>query len=1082
MSKFIEHIIEFSAKNKFIVFLLVGMATGGGLYAMRQVPLDAIPDLSDTQVIIYSRWDRSPDIIEDQVTYPIVSSMLGAPRVKAVRGFSDFGFSYVYIIFEDGTDIYWARSRTLEYLSKITARLPEGVQVELGPDATGVGWVFQYALIDETGQQSLADLRSFQDWYLRYYLQAVPGVAEVATVGGFVRQYQITVNPNTLLAYNIPLMRVIENIRKSNNDIGGRLIELGGAEYMVRGRGYIKSIKDIEDIVVGSPMNGTPVTIKQIANVTLGPDIRRGIAELDGKGEVVGGIVVMRHKENALNVINKVKAKLKEIEPGLPKGVKIVTTYDRSDLIKASINTVKENLIQELLIVSFMLIFFLLHFRSALVPIIGLPIAIIISFIPMSWMGLTSNIMSLGGIVVAIGDMVDASIVFVENVHKRLDEWAKGLRQGTRDDIVIGAMKEVGPPIFASLVVMAVAFMPVFTLEAQEGRLFKPLAFTKNYSIFFAALLAITLTPALVMVFVRGKEYHFKNKWLSGIVNFFIGGKIISEDRHPVSRALIRFYRPIAHWAVEHRNGVVIAALISLLATVPAFMMMGSEFMPPLNEGSILYMPTTLPGLSVTEAGKLLQVQDKILKSFPEVERVFGKAGRATSSTDPAPFSMMETTVVLKDKKDWRKGLTWEKLIEEMNTKMKIPGTTNAWTMPIKARIDMLTTGVRTPVGIKIFGSNLEEIEKIGTDIERILTSVPGTRSVYAERVAGGYFVDFDLKRDQLARYGLTVADAEDIIMSAIGGENISTTVEGRERYSINLRYGREFRDDVEQLKRVLVPTMDGQQIPMAQIADIHLRLGPSMIRDENGLLSGYVYVDMAGRDVGRYVAEAKKVVKDNIKLPTGYALTWSGQYEYMQRVKARLMIFVPLTIFIIFILYYFTFQSITETLIVMLSVPFALIGGIWFLFLLGYNMSIAVWVGLIALAGVAAETGSIMIVYLDEAYARRKLQGKMNSLADLYDAVMEGAVQRLRPKLMTVGANIFGLMPVMMSTGTGADVMKRIAAPLIGGLTSSTILTLVVLPAIYTIWKYHAEIKHLPSSGMSPAPQSSQADERKGG
>ncbi len=1068
MAKLIENIIEFCAKNKFIVFLLVGIVTLAGLYSMSRVPLDAIPDLSDTQVIIYSQWDRSPDIIEDQVTYPIVTSMLGAPKVKDIRGFSDFGFSYVYIIFEEGTDIYWARSRTLEYLSKIIPRLPEGVKVELGPDATGVGWVFQYALIDETGQHSLADLRSFQDWYLRYYLQSVPGVAEVATVGGFVRQYQININPNTLLAYNIPLMQVIDNIRRSNNDIGGRLIELSGMEYMVRGRGYIKSIQDIEDIVAGKQMNGTPVTIKQIANVTLGPDIRRGIAELDGKGEVVGGIIVMRHKENALGVINKVKAKLKEIEPGLPKGVKIITTYDRSDLIKASIATVKENLTQELLIVSFMLIFFLLHFRSALVPIIGLPIAVIIAFIPMNWMGLTSNIMSLGGIVVAIGDMVDGSIVFVENVHKRLDEWAKGLRKGSRDEIIIGAMKEVGPPIFVSLVVMAIAFMPVFTLEAQEGRLFKPLAFTKNYSIFFAALLAITLTPALIMVFVRGKVYNFRPRWLCAFVNFLIGGKIISEEHHPISKSLIKLYRPVASGAIKHRNLVVILAVISMLITIPAFLMMGQEFMPPLNEGTILYMPTTLPGISVTEAAKLLQAQDKVLKSFPEVERVFGKAGRATSSTDPAPFSMMETTVVLKNRKYWRKGLTWDKLIEEMDRNMKFPGTTNAWTMPIKARIDMLTTGVRTPVGIKIYGSNLDEIEKIGLHIEQVLKTVPGTRSVYAERVSGGYFVDFDLKRKELARYGLTIADAEDIIMSAIGGENISTTVEGRERYPINVRYGRELRSDIDRLKRVLVTTMDGAHIPLGQIADINFKLGPSMIRDENGLLSGYVYVDMAGRDIGSYVSDAKKAVRGQIKLPTGYSLMWSGQYEYMQRVKERLKIFVPLTILIIFILYFFTFKSVTETIIVMMSVPFALIGGIWYLFLLGYNMSIAVWVGLIALAGVAAETGSIMIVYLDEAYKRRKSEGRMNNLSDLYEAVMEGAVQRLRPKLMTVGANIFGLMPVMLSVGAGSDVMKRIAAPLIGGLTSSTILTLVVLPAIYTVWKYHSEIKHI-AAGKGP-------------
>ncbi|OGC35164.1 cation transporter, partial [candidate division WOR-1 bacterium RIFOXYC2_FULL_37_10] len=774
MTLLVENIIEFCAKNRFIVLLLVGALILAGFFAMRQVPLDALPDLSDTQVIIYSQWDRSPDIVEDQVTYPIISSLLGAPRVKAVRGFSDFGFSYVYVVFEDGTDIYWARSRVLEYLSKITSRLPEGVKVELGPDATSVGWVFQYALVDETGQNSLADLRSFQDWYLRYYLQSVPGVAEVASVGGFVRQYQVNIDPNSLLAYNIPLMQVIDNIRKSNNDVGGRLVEFSGAEYMIRGRGYIKGKEDIEKIVVGETKDGVPVTIKNIADVVLGPDIRRGIAELDGRGEVAGGIVLMRHKENALNVINAVKAKLKEIEPSLPKGAKIVTTYDRSDLINASIATVKDNLVQELLIVSVMIIFFLMHLPSALIPIIGLPIAVVIAFIPMSYMGLTSNIMSLGGIVVAIGDMVDASIVFVENVHTRLSELAKGLRHGTKDEVIINAMKEVGPPIFASLIVMAISFLPVFTLEAQEGRLFKPLAFTKNYSIFFAALLAITLTPALVMIFMRGKEYNFKNKWISNIVNFFIGGKIIPEDKHPVSQALIKFYHPIAKWAIQNRHIVVIVAILSIFITVPIFLSMGSEFMPPLNEGTILYMPTTLPGLSVTEAGKLLKAQDKILKSIPEVDRVFGKAGRANTSTDPAPFSMMETTIVLKDKKYWRAGMTWEKIIDEMDRRMKIPGVTNAWTMPIKARIDMLTTGVRTPIGIKIFGSNLNEIENIGIHIEQILKDVSGTRSVYAERVTGGYFVDFDLKREELARYGLTIDDANDIIMSAIGGENIS--------------------------------------------------------------------------------------------------------------------------------------------------------------------------------------------------------------------------------------------------------------------------------------------------------------------
>ena len=1059
MTNFIENIIEFCAKNKFIVFLLVAAAVLAGVFSMKNVALDALPDLSDTQVIIYSQWDRSPDILEDQVTYPIISSMLGAPKVKAIRGFSDFGFSYVYIVFEDGTDIYWARSRVLEYLSKISSRLPQGVKVELGPDATSVGWIFQYALVDKSGKQSLADLRSFQDWYLRYHLQSVPGVAEVASVGGFVRQYQVNINPNNLAAYDVSLMQVVDNIRKSNNDVGGRLVEFSGIEYMVRGRGYIKGKEDIEKIVVGQTKDGIPVTIKNIADVSLGPDIRRGVAELNGDGEVVGGIVLMRHKENALKVITQIKEKIKEIEPSLPPGVEIVTTYDRSDLIKESIGTVSDNLIQELIIVSAMMIFFLMHLPSAMIPIIGLPIAVIIAFIPMSFMGLTSNIMSLGGIVVAIGDMVDAPIVLVENAHKRLDDWKKGIRTGTREQIIINSMKEVGPPIFASLVVMAISFLPVFVLEAQEGRLFKHLAFTKNYSIFFSALLAITLTPALIMFFLRGKEYKFKNIYFTNVANFIMGGKISSEENHPVSRALIKIYHPIASWAIKRRYLVVIFAFISLLGTIPAFLSMGSEFMPPLNEGTILYMPTTLPGLSVTEAAKLLKSQDKILKSIPEVESVFGKAGRANTSTDPAPFSMMETVVVLKDKKDWRPGMSWEKIIDDMDMKMKIPGVTNAWTMPIKARIDMLTTGVRTPVGIKIYGSKLDEIEKIGIHLEQILAGVKGTRSVFAERVTGGYFVDFDLKREELARYGLTVDDVNDVIMSAIGGENISVVLNGRERYPVNVRYSRELRDDIESMQRVLVPTMNGAQIPLAQLANISLKSGPSMIRDENGLLSGYVYVDVSGRDIGGYVSDAKEAVRKSMDLPPGYIISWSGQYEYMQRIKDSLKIFIPLTLFIIFVLYYFTFKSITETLIIMLSVPFALIGGIWLLYLLKFNMSIAVWVGLIALAGVAAETGSIMIVYLDEAYERRKREGKMTSMNDLYNAVMDGAVARLRPKLMTVGANIFGLMPVMISVGTGADVMKRIAAPLIGGLVSSTILTLIVLPAIYTIWK-EKEIK----------------------
>ncbi|MBI5149555.1 MAG: efflux RND transporter permease subunit [Candidatus Omnitrophica bacterium] len=1049
-------IIEFSAKNPFLVFLLVGMVTLGGYYSMRQVPVDAIPDLSDTQVIVYSRWDRSPDIIEDQVTYPIITALLGAPRVKAIRGFSDFGFSYVYIIFQEGTDIYWARSRTLEYLSKILPRLPEGVQTEIGPDATGVGWVFQYALVDETGQRDLQELRSFQDWFLRYQLQSVPGVAEVAGIGGFGKQYQVTVDPNKLLAYHIPVGRVVDAVRSGNVEVGGRLLEFSGAEYMVRGRGYVKSVKDIEDIVVQTDDKGVPILVKNVAQVGLGPDIRRGVADLDGRGDVVGGIVIMRYKENALKVIERVKERLKEIEPAFPQGVKIEVTYDRSQLIKEAVGTVQETLVEELIIVCLMIGFFLLHVPSTMIPVIALPIGILIAFIPLLGMKLTSNIMSLGGIVIAIGDMVDASIIIVENAHKRLDEWSRGLRKGTREEVLIESMKEVGPTIFASLVVIAVAFMPVFTLEAQEGRLFKPLAFTKNFAILFSAVLAITLVPALVMTFLKGK--------------------IPSAENHPVSRFLVQHYTAVVDWSIRCRKRIVLAAVAVVLLTVPAFFKIGSEFMPPLNEGTILYMPTTLPGLSVTEAGKLIQAQDKILKTFPEVERVFGKSGRADTSTDPAPFSMIETTVVLKPEADWRflrrwhsglpgflkaplrvvwpERLSYEQLIREMDQKLQFAGVTNAWTMPIKARTDMLTTGVRTPIGIKIYGGDINRIEGLGTHLESILKDIPGTRSVYAERIGGGYFVDFDLKRKELGRYGLSVADVQMVIMSAIGGENITTTVEGRQRYPVNVRYARAFRENIDALKRVLVATPSGAQVPLAQVADIEVRSGPSMIRDENGLLSGYVYVDMAGRDVGGYVTEAKRVVREKLNLPTGYSLVWSGQYEFMERVRERLKIFVPLTLAIIFVLYFFTFRSVTETMIIMLSVPFALVGGIWSVLLLGYNMSIAVWVGFIALLGIAVETGSVMLTYLDEVYERRKKEQKMTSLEDLCHAVREGAAPRIRPILMTVAANIFGLVPVMWSTGTGADVMKRIAAPVMGGLTSSMVLTLVVLPAVYVIWK----------------------------
>jgi copper/silver efflux system protein len=1030
----IEKIIEGSARNKFLVFLLVSFLSIWGVWALKNTPLDAIPDLSDVQVIVYTPWmGRNPTIIEDQVTYPIVTTMISAPKVKDVRGFSDFGFSYVYIIFEDGTDIYWARSRVLEYLNQVTSRLPRGVSPTLGPDASGVGWVFQYALVDESKKYDLAQLRSLQDWYLRYQLGSVDGVAEVASVGGFVRQYQVNLDPNKLAGYRLSLKSIIDAIRMSNNDVGGRSVELNGAEYMVRGRGYIRSIKDIEMIAVGGE-RGTPILVRDIGAVTLGPDMRRGIAELDGKGEVVGGIVVMRYGENALNLIERVKKKIKEIEPSLPQGIKIVTTYDRSELILKSIATLKENLIEQSVIVSIICVVFLLHVRSALVAIVILPISILFSFIAMYYLNLTSNIMSLGGIAIAIGELVDAAIVTVENAHKRLEHWEAGGRRGDRNEVLIEAAKEVGKPLFYSLLILTVSFIPVFTLEAQEGRLFKPLAFTKTFSMFFAALLSITLAPALVLLLVRGR--------------------IRSEAANPVNRLMVAVYMPLVRWVLRFKKTTIALAVVAMILTYPAFARLGSEFMPPLNEGMIFYMPTTLPGISVTQSARLLQLQDRILKTFPEVEWVFGKAGRAETSTDPAPLSMGETTVMLKPESQWRKGITWEKLVDEMDRALRLPGVANAWTMPIKNRIDMLSTGIRTPVGVKIFGPELSKIEEIGKRLETVLQPVPGTRMVFAERVTGGYYLDFELRREEIARSGLTTDEVQLNIESAIGGESVSTTVEGRERYTINVRYARELRDDVEKLKRVLVATGNGAQVPLGQLADLKLTAGPAMIRDEDGQLAGYVLVDMAGRDIGSYVEEAKKKVAAEINLPPGYTLSWSGQYEYLQRAKDRLFYVVPLTLFIICILLYMNFQSVAKSLIVLLSVPFAMAGAIWYLYLLGYNFSVAVWVGIIALGGVAAGTGIVMIVYLDEVYERRLREGSMSTLKDLSEAIVEGAAQRVRPKMMTVASTIIGLLPIMWSYGTGADVMKRIAAPLIGGMVTSTILTLAVIPAIYALWR----------------------------
>ncbi|HWO99716.1 MAG TPA: CusA/CzcA family heavy metal efflux RND transporter [Methylococcus sp.] len=1041
----VENLIEFCARNRFIVFLLVFGLASAGLWSLKNTPIDALPDLSDTQVIVYTTWPgRSPDLMEDQITYPIVTALISAPNVTVVRGFSDFGYSYVYVLFKDGTDIYWARSRVLEYMSQLAGRLPEGVTPQLGPDATPVGWVFQYALVDESGQQDLASLRSFQDWYLRYWLRAVDGVAEVASIGGFVRQYQINLDPTKLLGYRLSVSDIVEKVRMSNRDVGGRVVEFSGAEYMVRGRGYIKSVADIEKIAVGVNPNGTPILLRDVATVTLGPDMRRGLAELNGKGEVAGGIVVMRYGQDAPKVIERIKAKLREIEPSLPKGVKIVPVYDRSDLIGESIATARENLTEELIVVSVLIVGFLLHLRSALIPIITLPLAILIAFIPIYFLGVGMNIMSIGGIIVAVGDMVDASIVMVDNAHRRLEEWERKGRVGERSRVLIDSAKEVGPPIFASLLVIAIAFMPVFTLEAQEGRLFKSLALTKNLSIAMSAVLAVTLIPALLSIFIRGR--------------------ILPEERHPVSRLLQRLYAPALRLALRYRTILVALSVLLVASIALPYSRMGSEFMPPLYEGTILYMPTTLPGISVTEAGKLLQQMDRKLMAFPEVEHVFGKAGRAETSTDPAPFSMMEVVVELKPKDRWRPGVTYESLIDEMDRALRFPGVTNAWTMPIKARIDMLTTGVRTPVGIKIFGPDLKKIEEIGRAIEMMAREVPGTRSVYAERVSGGFFFDFAVKREEIARYGLTVEAVNRYIESAIGGENIDITIEGRERYPINVRYLRELRDDPDKLGRVLVDTPSGAQVPLAQLATLRMVSGPAMIRDEDGMLAGYVYVDMVGRDVGGYVEELKRSVQ-KIELPPGYILSWSGQYEFMERVAERLKVFVPLTLGIIFVLYYFTFRSVAETLMVMLGVPLALVGGIWALYGLGYNLSIAVWVGLIALAGVAAETSAVMLAYLDEAVRRRREAGQLDSLTDLLEAVQTGAMERIRPVMMTGLANIIGLAPTMLATGVGADVMKRLAAPMIGGVGSAMLLTLFVIPALYVIWRWHTEVKPVTGS-----------------
>ncbi|HQR16957.1 MAG TPA: CusA/CzcA family heavy metal efflux RND transporter [Gemmatimonadales bacterium] len=1075
----LTRIIDWSLQNRAIVLLGTLMAAIGGVFALRATPLEALPDLSDVQVIVQAEFnEQAPRIVEDQVTYPIAAEMLKVPGARVVRGYSFFGISFVYVIFEDGTDLYWARSRVLEYLNGIKGRLPSTVTPTLGPDATGLGWVFQYTLEDTTGRMTLAELRSIQDWRLRYALTAVPGVSEVASVGGFEKQYQVDLDPARLLAYRVPITAVMAALQNANSDVGAMVLELTEREYMVRGLGYLKSLDDIENVVVGATRSGTPIRVAELGRVSIGPAVRRGITDLDGRGDAVGGIVVMRSGQNALTTIQRVKARLAEVQPGLPAGVVVRPVYDRSELIERAIATLREKLLEESLIVALVCVVFLLHARSALVAILTLPIGILMAFIAMRWVGVGADIMSLGGIAIAIGAMIDAAIVMIENMHKHLERAVDGKRRDAgkpvagawysagdlttseRWRIVGEAAREVGPALFFSLLIITVSFIPVFTLEGQEGRLFHPLAYTKTFSMAAASILALTLVPVTMGLFVRGRMYR--------------------ETANPVNRVLIRLYRPMIIFVLRHRWGVVTAAVMAVMLSWIPWTRLGSEFMPPLHEGTILYMPTTLPGISVARARELLRIQDSILKGFPEVDHVWGKAGRANTATDPAGLDMTETTITLKPESAWRPGLTQERLLAEMDSAVRLPGTTNAWTQPIRGRIDMLATGIRTPVGVKIFGPDLGELERLGRQVEEVVRQVPGTRSAFAERAVSGYYLDIDIDRAAAARHGLNVGDVQTVIATAVGGMTVTQTVEGRERYGVRIRYPVELRDNPERLGSVLIPVshgLDGSAgaamgggmggagigattpgresfVPLGQIATIRQVAGPMVVRTEGAQPTAWVYVDVADRDIGSYVAEARQAVERAVALPAGYTIVWSGQYEYMQRAAARLKVVVPATLAIIFLLLYFNFGNLGETAIVMLSLPFALVGGLWFIWLLGYNWSVAVAIGFVALAGVAAETGVVMLIYLDHAWQAKRADGRTPTLSDLYAAVMEGAVERVRPKLMTVTAIMAGLLPILWGTGAGASVMKRIAAPMVGGMVSSTVLTLLVIPAVYSLWK----------------------------
>ena len=1043
----LRRIIDWAVGNRLIVIILAVALAAGGVWAVRETPLEALPDLSDVQVIVEATYgEQAPRIVEDQVTYPIAAEMLKVPGARTVRGYSFFGVSFVYVIFEDGTDLYWARTRVLEYLSGLATKLPPNVAPTLGPDATGLGWIYQYALEDTTGRLNLAELRGVQDWYLRYALTGVPGVAEVASVGGFEKQYQVDIDPAKLLAYGIPVTRVISAIQSANSDVGAMVMELSEREYMVRGLGYLDGIGDIENVVVGASAAGTPIRVSELGRVSLGPAVRRGITDRDGRGHAVGGIVVMRFGENALATIDRVKARLAEVQGGLPPGVVVHSVYDRSALIEESIGTLRETLIEEAIIVALICLVFLLHARSALVAVVTLPLSVLVAFIGLRAFGVGADIMTLGGIAIAIGELIDAAIVMVENMHKHLERRippgedsidTASLTSRERWEIVATSAKEVGPSLFYSLLIITVSFIPVFTLEGQEGRLFKPLALTKTLAMAAASLLSVTLVPVLMGLFIRGR--------------------IKREDRNPLSRGMIRVYRPVLAWAMRHRWGVISTSAVLLVLTWIPFQRVGSEFMPPLQEGTILFMPTTLPGISVARARELLRQQDAILRGFPEVVSVWGKAGRANTATDPAGLDMAETTIQLKPKEEWRAGMTYERLIAEMDSAVRLPGVTNAWTMPIQGRIDMLATGIRTPVGLKIFGADLTVLERLGKEIEGHLKMVPGTRSVFAERAQSGYYLDIEIDRAAAARHGLNVGDIQTVIAAAIGGMTITQTVEGRERYDVRVRYPQELRDTPERLASVLVPVAHAAQVPLGQVASIRQVAGPMVVRTEDAIPTAWVFVDPGERDVGGYVDEAKRMVAENVTLPPGYTLAWSGQYEYMERAKAKMRLVVPATLALVFLLLYFNFRSVGESLLVMLSIPFTLVGGVWFLWGLGYDWSVAVTIGFLALAGVAAETGIVMLVYLDQAWAKRTAGGAVAGVPEVHSAVMEGAVERVRPKMMTVASTMIGLLPILWGTGTGASVMKRIAAPMIGGMVSSTLLTLLVIPVIWSLWRERA-------------------------